>query len=789
MNKFVYTIAIVTFLCHITVLFSKSLNTPLNNLLNISSNKTTYSPYHYYENKIDENEKNFILKKKCPPFFRMTSQINVLKTSSVESSIYQTPTIFNFFHDNNKELLVPTFVRYVDVIESDSGASAPGWPFSSQQISSHASALLYDIDEDGQVEMVYSTLDAQIIFLKQDGSIVSNATLRILPAPIRKFWYEGIDIYNEAQEKRKRNDDAFISLSNIWSSPNASPSTSQSNRNLLALKNDRPIFGPGRMPEKKKSGVSDGWLSKEARKSIDDFFTPSSMLAFLENDYEDKSNIFYSNSYEQAYNALKNEYSQKIDKDSIVFVDPHILSTPVIIDIDHDGNDEIIVGVSYFFDREYYSNPDHQSKLDTDVDLSMYVAGSIVVQDIKTGKIKWTANLDLSSDKTKLRGYVYGSPTVADLDSDGNLEIIIGTSQGFVYVFDKNGTPKEGFPIIRGEVQGQVFVNDINRDGDMELCVCDFDETISCYNSKGKMLWETKSHGSAAQVPTMGDVNGDGILELVFGTNKGYIYAVRGDNGEILKSFPVKTGGSIYAPILITDLYEIPNHNHPLQLVVPSFDGNVYIIDGNNSFCLHKIDIGEKSYSQVLVDDFVGSGKMQLIVSTMNGNIFILNTQGFYHTLKTQTEQYHSTNGFSYRYRYHGIHITKGSRKFRDIIGNTFKLAFVITDKRSLQRGILRHYHVKISIGRNVILKEFDYDTPGTYLITLPTPKMRMHATVTVEMLNEHGQIFRDDVAISFNIGFLRIIKWALVAPLLAMIIALFTLKRDYKKKVHLPSG
>jgi hypothetical protein len=37
-----------------------------------------------------------------------------------------------------------------------------------------------------------------------------------------------------------------------------------------------------------------------------------------------------------------------------VYVDAHILCTPAIADIDGDGSDELVVAVSYFFDRQYY---------------------------------------------------------------------------------------------------------------------------------------------------------------------------------------------------------------------------------------------------------------------------------------------------------------------------------------------------------------------------------------------------------------------------------------------------
>lgn len=44
-------------------------------------------------------------------------------------------------------------------------------------------------------------------------------------------------------------------------------------------------------------------------------------------------------------------------EEGFVFVDPHILCNPAIGDIDADGHDELVVAVSYFFDKEYYSDP------------------------------------------------------------------------------------------------------------------------------------------------------------------------------------------------------------------------------------------------------------------------------------------------------------------------------------------------------------------------------------------------------------------------------------------------
>lgn len=62
-----------------------------------------------------------------------------------------------------------------------------------------------------------------------------------------------------------------------------------------------------------------------------------------------------------------------------------------------------------------------------------------MVFNLDTKQVKWTQELDLSTDSVSYRAYIYSSPTVVDVDEDGFLEIIVGTSFGFLYVLHHNG--------------------------------------------------------------------------------------------------------------------------------------------------------------------------------------------------------------------------------------------------------------------------------------------------------------------------------------------------------------
>jgi hypothetical protein len=86
----------------------------------------------------------------------------------------------------------------------------------------------------------------------------------------------------------------------------------------------------------------------------------------------------------------------------------------------------------------YYEDPEYAKELNG-LDIGKYVGGSIVVFNLETKQVKWVADLDLSTDSVSYRAYIYSSPTVVDLDNDGKMEILIGTSFGLLYVLHHDG--------------------------------------------------------------------------------------------------------------------------------------------------------------------------------------------------------------------------------------------------------------------------------------------------------------------------------------------------------------
>lgn len=57
------------------------------------------------------------------------------------------------------------------------------------------------------------------------------------------------------------------------------------------------------------------------------------------------------------------------------------------------------------------------------------------------------------------------------------------------------------------------------------------------------------------------------------------------------------------------------------------------------SGCADVVDLGETSYSMVLADDLNGDGRTDLVVTTMNGNVYAFQTPARHHPLASWTAQ------------------------------------------------------------------------------------------------------------------------------------------------------
>ncbi|MCB0807254.1 MAG: VCBS repeat-containing protein [Bacteroidales bacterium] len=171
-------------------------------------------------------------------------------------------------------------------------------------------------------------------------------------------------------------------------------------------------------------------------------------------------------------------------------------SSPVLADLDGDGNREILVG-------------DHS-----------LTSGNGAVHAIK-------------NDGTLLDGWpvfvtywIYGPPAVGDIDGDGYLDVAVGdqvlagSPSDKVYVWDREGNLLPGWPTPpMNAINNQILLVDIDGDDEVELI---WDDNTGAggyigYNHDGTAMtdWPLTMTGSSFFMnPFVEDINGDGILDM-----------------------------------------------------------------------------------------------------------------------------------------------------------------------------------------------------------------------------------------------------------------------------------
>jgi len=268
-------------------------------------------------------------------------------------------------------------------------------------------------------------------------------------------------------------------------------------------------------------------------------------------------------------------------------------SAPVLADLDADGDLDLIVGEFYGTFR-YYENTGSAAApafvprtgstnplnglsvgiyprpalgdLDRDGDLDL-VAGDrygTLHYFANTGTATLPAFAERTGTANPLNGQDVGSkssPALADLDGDGDLDLVAGESFGkFLYYENTSNATTPAFvprtgaanPLDGAQTVGNpapVLV-DLDDDGDPDLLAADGDGMFEYYaNLAGTFAPQTANPLAGMDVgdqsaPTLGDLDADGDLDLLSGAFNGFFYYFKNIGTALAPLFMEQTGTS-----------------------------------------------------------------------------------------------------------------------------------------------------------------------------------------------------------------------------------------------------
>ncbi|MEA3467346.1 MAG: VCBS repeat-containing protein [Thermodesulfobacteriota bacterium] len=243
------------------------------------------------------------------------------------------------------------------------------------------------------------------------------------------------------------------------------------------------------------------------------------------------------------------------------------LSSPALGDLDRDGKLEVVVAtMSPPWDRSQpvsSTNPDyHYATLWAFNGDSTYVPGFPI----------------------KTEQWFHSSPALGDIDKDGYLEIVIGSGSGMpnggrqniVSAYNHDGSSLPHWPIeTQGVMPGSPTLADIDQDGYLEViagCGSKYSQ-IDCGNGNAKLYawnadgssvpgfpaepesaspWDEGRSYSMPFSPIVADYNGDGALEILISQTGSWGITIVGDDGSTreTREFSVLKHALFSSPII-----------------------------------------------------------------------------------------------------------------------------------------------------------------------------------------------------------------------------------------------
>jgi len=336
---------------------------------------------------------------------------------------------------------------------------------------------------------------------------------------------------------------------------------------------------------------------------------------FLDVDHDGIKEIIYTS--QEGLHCIRSN-GEVVWNQSIDFT----FNSPIVADLDKDGDFEILITLSNkvlcffsngtlfweFSTTDYFYNGNGVSVVDLDGDKQLEIIlttnqyGGLVCLS-NTGETLWNYRFIYATSS---------QPSFADLNSDGKLEIIISTTEGYVFCLDADGNPEWIFYSELGTYT-EAIAEDLDNDGSIEIIVGSQNGTIYCLDKEGSLLWQKvyaiKNSYDIATLLVI-DFNSDGYKEIVY-TSLMTLLCLNSTGDEL---WGIPTYNPIKARPIAVDI----NNDSYLNLVLVDQLGIVYFVDASGIINgIYQSYVFAKS--SPLAVDLDNDGLLEIVINSFNG--------------------------------------------------------------------------------------------------------------------------------------------------------------------------
>ncbi len=175
----------------------------------------------------------------------------------------------------------------------------------------------------------------------------------------------------------------------------------------------------------------------------------------------------------------------------------------------------------------------------------------------------------------------------------------------------------------RGGVTASPSLGDLNGDGYLNIVAADVTGTIYALDGRqGGLVWNSafQSGGGAVPVsPLLADINEqDGELDVIAGTSTKGVLTI--DGGTMRTIWVGQVGSAVSAPLTAADI----NNDGTKDLFVGTAGGTLICLDGRQGGPLWRLDTGASIQSGPVVVDLNGDNVSDLVVGSTNNKIYCL---------------------------------------------------------------------------------------------------------------------------------------------------------------------